>query len=119
MLKAADREQQRWLRATDIIDFPNTDLCTIDYLWVKYSNGRFGFTVQKRIWWDVGEDKKKFGNRIGWYIESNWKSYSNICFTLNAPMGHLPVWQWYWSGGVNGSLAFGGKGLFGYEKSEV
>ena len=119
MLKAADREQHRWLRATDIINFPNTDLCTIDHLWVKYSNGRFGFTVQKRIWWEVGQDKKKFGNRVGWYIGSNWKSYSDISFTLNAPMGHLPAWQWYWSAGVNGSLAFGGKGLFGYEKSEV
>ncbi|WP_369797124.1 GUN4 domain-containing protein [Kamptonema formosum] len=29
--------------------FPCTDLQTLDQLWVKYSNGRFWFSVQKRI----------------------------------------------------------------------
>jgi len=36
--------------------FPCTDLCTIDRLWLKYSNGRFGFSVQKRIISELGED---------------------------------------------------------------
>ncbi|MGB3262780.1 MAG: GUN4 domain-containing protein [Microcoleus sp.] len=68
--------------------FPCKDLCTIDRLWLKYSNGRFGFSVQKRIISELGEDtisficssntsyqeglKKRelrgsFERRIGWY----------------------------------------------------
>jgi len=39
MLQVADRSP----------NFPCFDLRTIDQLWVKYSNGRFGFSVQKRI----------------------------------------------------------------------
>ena len=35
---------------------PCKDLCTIDRLWLKYSNGRFGFSVQRRIISELGED---------------------------------------------------------------
>lgn len=49
MLKAAGREKEGWLNSDSIEKFPCTDLRTIDQLWVKYSKGRFGFTVQKRI----------------------------------------------------------------------
>ncbi|MFB2922542.1 protein kinase domain-containing protein [Aerosakkonema funiforme] len=54
MLKAAGREKEGWLDDESINKFPCTDLRTIDRLWVKYSKGRFGFSVQKRIWESVG-----------------------------------------------------------------
>jgi hypothetical protein len=39
-----------WLpKATDISKIPCTDLLTIDLLWTKFSEGRFGFNVQRRI----------------------------------------------------------------------
>jgi hypothetical protein len=111
MLKAANREQERSLDLESIGKFPCTDLRTIDQLWVKYSNGRFGFSVQKRIWESVGgrfnydyEMYCKFGVRVGWRIEikllglkaswigSEWVSYERITFDLwGAPQGHLPV----------------------------
>jgi hypothetical protein len=72
--------------------FPCADLSTIDRLWLKYSNGRFGFSVQKRIISELGEDalsllsfkkrgkgtdsqvlkerielREEFIKRIGWY----------------------------------------------------
>lgn len=37
------------LRAKEIQKIPCTDLLTIDRLWVKFSNGRFGFSVQRQI----------------------------------------------------------------------
>ncbi len=43
----------RTYEATDTCE----DLRTIDQLWVKYSNGRFGFSVQKRIWHSIGGNK--------------------------------------------------------------
>ncbi|HYX15858.1 MAG TPA: GUN4 domain-containing protein [Nostoc sp.] len=43
-----------WLDYKSIENFPCTDLRTIDRLWVKYSNGHFCFSVQKRIWLECG-----------------------------------------------------------------
>ena len=45
MLKIACRVTAGWLREKDIKDFPCLDLQTINDLWVKYSQGRFGFSV--------------------------------------------------------------------------
>jgi GUN4-like len=77
-------------------NFPRVDLCTIDRLWVKYSNGRFGFSVQKYIYYDcLGEKKyfdtearELFSDRVGW---RNWNGWTNDrSFNLTAPAGHLP-----------------------------
>jgi Ca2+-binding EF-hand superfamily protein len=95
MLKAAGREQDGWLDRKSFENFPCTDLRTIDQLWVKYSNGQFGFSVQKRIWESVGEDYEKFGDRVGWrkemFFNKEWLDYSQLTFSLNAPSGHLPA----------------------------
>jgi serine/threonine-protein kinase len=62
MLKVAGREQESRLRVSDIEKFPCTDLRTIDTLWVKYSNGRFGFSVQKRIWQTIRQSLQSLQN---------------------------------------------------------
>ena len=49
MCKVMNRQKEGWLRVEDIENFPCQDLRTIDQLWVKYSNGHFGFSVQKEI----------------------------------------------------------------------
>ncbi|MBW4641306.1 MAG: GUN4 domain-containing protein [Gloeocapsa sp. UFS-A4-WI-NPMV-4B04] len=59
MLKIASRVTVGWLREEDIKDFPCQDLQTINDLWVKYSQGRFGFSVQSNVWESIGED---YGN---------------------------------------------------------
>lgn len=66
----------------DMREFPCTDLQTIDQLWVKYSNGHFGFSVQKQIWTKLGGqlntptldydiEKKLFQNTFSLYV--GWK----------------------------------------------
>ncbi|NMG20784.1 GUN4 domain-containing protein [Brasilonema bromeliae] len=96
MLKATGREIESWLDVESIKNFPCTDLRTIDQLWVKYSSGRFGFSVQKRIWESVGKDYEKFGDRVGWRKGMPWKKewlyYNKLTFSTEAPQGHLPVW---------------------------
>ncbi|NET03456.1 MAG: protein kinase [Symploca sp. SIO2B6] len=95
MIKAVNREHKGWLRVQDINQFPCTDLHTIDQLWVKYSDGRFGFSVQKDIWLEVGgkvdyETEAKLCNHIGWRVKGELLSYSSLTFKLSAPLGHLP-----------------------------
>ncbi|MEH2071176.1 MAG: GUN4 domain-containing protein [Nostoc sp.] len=98
MLKATGREQEGWLDSESVDNFPCTDLRTIDQLWVKYSNGHFGFSVQKRIWESVGKEYEKFGDRVGWrkgmFYNKQWLLYSDLTFTTNSPQGHLPAAQW-------------------------
>ena len=90
MLKVAGREEEGWLDSDSIEKFPCEDLRTIDQLWVKYSQGRFGFSVQKQIYQEVQEHYRKFGDRVGWRYKENWILYSEITFGLDAPRGHLP-----------------------------
>lgn len=98
MLKVADREKEGSLRLEDLEKFPCTDLRTINNLWLKYSNGRFGFSIQKRIWESVGgksgkydEIGKRLGNCVGWYVNNQWLSYTDLTFSLDAPEGHIPI----------------------------
>jgi hypothetical protein len=100
MLKASGREEEGWLNVESINKFPCTDLRTIDQLWVKYSNDRFGFSVQKRIWESVGgnpdadyETYCRFGEKVGWMKKGKRRSIDypeEVIFNTSAPNGHLP-----------------------------
>ncbi|MCC5644279.1 GUN4 domain-containing protein [Nostoc sp. CHAB 5824] len=113
MLKASSREEEGWFDVESIANFPCTDLRTIDQLWVIYSNGHFGFSVQKKIYLSVGgkadgtlnqEAWEKFGDRVAWKVKRNWIDYSLITFNTSAPEGHLPRiwdgegWEFDWDG---------------------
>lgn len=97
MLSAAGRTKEGWIDLNSIKKFPCIDLLTIDRLWVKYSQGHFGFSVQKSIWQTVGgkadADRKTyevFCDTIGWHGKGDLLYYSNLTFDMAAPKGHLP-----------------------------
>ncbi|MBE9186188.1 GUN4 domain-containing protein [Microcoleus sp. LEGE 07076] len=94
LLQIAVREDEGWLSAADIDSFPPTDLRTIDQLWQQYSSGRFGLSVQQQIWESVGGKYTELCDRVGWRVKENWKYYSELSFSENAPSGHLPVTAW-------------------------
>jgi serine/threonine-protein kinase len=100
-----------------IQELPCRDLRTLDYLWVTYSDGQFGFSLQKQVWsevggrtdinyanlqllgrarrsgWRVNGPIERFGNRVGWRDRSQWLSFNDLLFTIDAPAGHLPAWH--------------------------
>lgn len=49
-------------------DLPMKDMKTIDDLWTVYSKGKFGYSVQKKIWLSkkVNGDFNKFVTEINW-----------------------------------------------------
>jgi hypothetical protein len=108
MIKAVGKKDGDYFTSDELLNFPCTDLRTIDRLWVKYSNGHFGFSVQKEIYLSVGgkadgkyyeEVWKKFGDRVGWRVKSSWIYYSDVTFDTSSPRGHLPFvvfedWGW-------------------------
>ncbi|MEH2180038.1 GUN4 domain-containing protein [Nostoc sp.] len=100
MLKASSREKEGWLDSKSINNFPCTDLRTIDQLWVKYSKGRFGFSVQKKIYLKCGvkadgeyyqEAWEKFSDHVGWRVKGNMIEYKEVAFNTSAPLGYLPI----------------------------
>ncbi|WP_416233617.1 GUN4 domain-containing protein [Cronbergia sp. UHCC 0137] len=97
MLAVAKRGKKGWLDVNSIDNFPCEDLRTIDQLWVRYSNGRFGLSVQKRIYQSLGgtgeynrEIWNAFADKIGWRKGGNWLPINEITFKSNAPEAHLP-----------------------------
>ncbi len=109
MCQAAGREKEGWLGRWHINNFPWEDLRTINQLWLHYSNGKFGFSVQKEIYESLGgirlyndkEDWLYFNNlaevwtmfcyRVGWTKRDNPLSYGQLTFNSAAPQGHLPA----------------------------
>jgi GUN4-like len=97
---------------------PCTDICTIDRLWVKYSQGRFGISVQHDIWINIYaslyKEKQEFDKREKierdadelsfWAQEDAWSKLNDIVgwksnnfglisliYQVSAPQGHLPL----------------------------
>ena len=85
------------MRHEDAENFSCQDLETIDKLWVKYSNGKYGFSVQKQIYQGVGgskeynwDDYKKFADKVGWRKGGLWLNYSELIFSEKHYKGHPP-----------------------------
>lgn len=79
-------------------NFPNQILQEIDQLWVNYSQGHFGFSIQKRIWSSVGgnpnadfETWVNFCQQVEWIEENNSKNYNSLPFSLESADGNLPA----------------------------
>ncbi len=118
VLTVAKREKERWLWIEDAEKFPCKELRSIDQLWLKYSRGKFGISVQQQIYQSLGGTKEynekvweSMGDRVGWRQAGNWLKagnwlyYYQLNFTQTAPSGHLPyrvytpgLWmgKWWW-----------------------
>ena len=100
MWEVMGRQKEGWLRKKDVEDFPCEDLSTIDQLWVKYSKGRFGFSVQKQIWQRCGSptdisDVLAFAVKMGWRREQGLQSLKKmheLTDDISAPTGQFPYY---------------------------
>ncbi|HEY9622467.1 MAG TPA: GUN4 N-terminal ARM-like repeat domain-containing protein [Crinalium sp.] len=84
--------KRKWIYFTEVENFPSTDLQTINTLWSVYSEGKFGFSVQREIWLSVGKNWDRLWDQIGWRTNNNWTRYpQGFTWDLTAPRGHLPL----------------------------
>ncbi|MBF2037129.1 MAG: GUN4 domain-containing protein [Leptolyngbyaceae cyanobacterium T60_A2020_046] len=79
------------------------DVQTIDGLWARHSENRFGFRAQCRVFGQVSRREDEFLQRLGWQdalsiasvsVITRHKTYRDLRFNLDAPPGHLPTWRW-------------------------
>ncbi|MEA5550503.1 GUN4 domain-containing protein [Anabaena cylindrica UHCC 0172] len=111
---AADKETRRLLLpeqdpfAANAATIPLDLIQEIDRAWLVASSGRFGLSVQAKIWQKIIAAHPKnsetavntFRDRVGWklqaprtendYISSDWLNESELNYSLQAPLGHLP-----------------------------
>jgi hypothetical protein len=94
MIRAVGKNEGDWFTVDELSNFPCVDLKTIDSLWVNYSNGHFGFSIQKKIWQacgsptSSGEAWNRFCVKVGWQNQqaTDYVSYSKLKFSLqNSP----------------------------------
>ena len=104
LIKVSHREKEGdWLKdyrssidVAAINSISNSVLNRIDQLWKRFSNGKFGFHVQKKIWQECNapegySGRQSFGVSVGWYKTDRWIRSGEIQYNLAAPMGHLPA----------------------------
>ena len=93
---AGDKIKQRnWMYFTDVHSINHQSVSDLNCLWELYSQGNFGFSIQKRIWISVNKNWKKFWKKIGWVnSNSKWLKYpGEFMWVANAPQGHLPLFN--------------------------
>jgi len=103
MLEAVGRKKGDWIRGEELLNFPCADLKTIDELWMRYSEERFGFSVQRRIY--IEFDGHGFGELVRWQGGGKLISYENLCSSLFHSQGTLPRRIY---GGIRGGRLRGG-----------
>jgi hypothetical protein len=52
-------------------ELPCKTLQEINQLWLKYSNGLFGISIQRKIYQSLNEDWEETKNRLGWQDGAN------------------------------------------------
>ncbi|KAK4768609.1 hypothetical protein SAY87_003750 [Trapa incisa] len=77
------------------------DLKAIDTLWKEHSGGKFGYSVQKRIWEKNNKDFSRFFIKVGWMkkLDTEVEQYNYRSFPAEfiwelsdeTPEGHLPL----------------------------
>ncbi|MBE9061657.1 GUN4 domain-containing protein [cf. Phormidesmis sp. LEGE 11477] len=96
MITEVGKEEGQWFDPEDLLNFPCGPLRVIDELWVKHSEGRFGFSVQKDLYLKCGgiadgkyheEAWEKFCETNGWTKSGR---YQKVRYDTSAPSGHLP-----------------------------
>jgi len=94
MIRLSGDETETQFKIDALNDFSCNELLEIDGLWKKYSQEKFGFTIQKNIWSRSRRDFDIFSSKVGWRIGNTWLEESDLKYDLTAPQGHLPSLHW-------------------------
>lgn len=107
MLEISGKERHT-LTPEDLNKYPCTSLLVINEIWQKYSNQKFGFSMQLKAYYEIGGDidtiraqdiniLMKFADKVGWLDEkkqARFEDYDNWDFSLSTPNGCFPAHWW-------------------------
>ena len=91
-LAGADAVNRGYVYYSEVPPIPSVDLESLDRLWVVFSQGRFGFSVQIRLLRSLSGRWDQLWPRLGWKQGGVWTRYpGSFTWSLEAPEGHLPL----------------------------
>ena len=84
--------QRGYVYYSEVPAIAAADLDSLDRLWVVYSQGRFGFSVQRRLLASLEGRWERLWPKLGWKTDGVWTRYPGaFTWSLEAPDGHLPL----------------------------
>lgn len=91
-LAGPDAVKRGYVFYSEVAAMAAVDLESIDRLWIVYSRGRFGFSVQGRLLRACGGQWERLWPRLGWKQNGRWTRYpGSFTWSLDAPEGHMPL----------------------------
>ena len=91
-LAGPQAERRGYVYFSEVPSMPGQDLATLDRLWMAYSQGRFGFSVQARLLSGFDGRYERLWPRIGWKEDGVWTRYPGaFTWSIKAPEGHMPL----------------------------
>jgi hypothetical protein len=105
IMQEAGKTDREDLTPDEVKVFPCSVLQVIDRLWTTYTGGRFGFSVQLRLYQEVGgtletaiaqdlDMLRKLGDKVGWRENGQWKTIDQAEHKMEDPIGCYPVVWW-------------------------
>ena len=105
ILAIAGEEEIENLRPEEIAAIDCSELQVIDRLWLNYSDDRFGFSIQAKVYQDLGGDEQstieqdakliqQWGDKLGWRKDGKWLKCSDLDYSKDAVKGGLPGLWW-------------------------
>jgi hypothetical protein len=91
-LAGPDAVRRAYVYYSEVAAMPAADLESLDRLWVVYSRGRFGFSVQGRLLASCDGQWERLWPKVGWKADGIWTRYPrSFTWSVEAPEGHLPL----------------------------
>jgi hypothetical protein len=91
-LAGSEAERRGYVYFSEVATMPAVDLESLDRLWLAYSRGRFGFSIQGRLLAAVDGQWERLWPRLGWKRDGVWTRYpGSFTWSLDAPEGHMPL----------------------------
>jgi hypothetical protein len=77
---------------SEVPPMPSADLDSLDRLWVCFSRGRFGFSVQGRLLRSCNDRWELLWPKLAWKDGGRWTRYpGSFQWSIDAPEGHMPL----------------------------
>nr|PNR27418.1 hypothetical protein PHYPA_029570 [Physcomitrium patens] len=99
VLAGEEAVKRKWVYFSEVKFISASDLTKVDSLWRQYSNGKFGYSVQKKIWNNSGKSWNTFFRKVGWTrpLDDYQDTYKKFPLEFMwdvadpTPEGHLPL----------------------------
>lgn len=91
-LASPEAVRRGYVYYSEVPAMASADLESLDRLWVSYSRGRFGFSVQGRLLRACNGRWDQLWPKLAWKTGGVWTRYpGGFQWSLDAPEGHMPL----------------------------